>query len=225
MNKLRPDLSTSAQRDNWQTSPAPETPNPSVSDSASDPILLAALDPGEVVLWSSRPDPNRMKSLYAIWLFAVPWTLFSIGWTVLAAAAWIANFDSSSAPVKAFGWLMSMFGVPFVAGGVWMLNRPRHHIRAAHTMVHALTTKRLLTASEGRTRVVESVDLDKLGPITCRERPDGWGSLAVETGSRRDAAGDQVTEYFELLGIANVGTLTRQLREASQRYGQRSQIG
>ncbi len=188
------------------------------SSALSDPTLLAALDTGEVVLWADRPDTNRLRAVYGIWLFAVPWTLFSVGWTAIAGITWLSSFSSGGNGVRAFGWLMPAFGLPFVGVGAWMLNKPRALIADAGKTVYALTNKRLLTVTDARTLKTRSVPLDKLGPVTCTQQRDGWGKLSVETGSHKDSDGDRVTDLFEFEGVPNVVQLDRLLRDAVERH-------
>ena len=70
-----------------------------------DAALRSELAPGEQLLWHASPDPRRLKAAFAIWVFAVPWTVFSLVWTALATLPWAAG-----PPKDAMGW---GFGIAF----------------------------------------------------------------------------------------------------------------
>jgi hypothetical protein len=172
------------------------------------------LAPGERVLWQAMPDPNRLNLAFGMWLFAVPWTAFSLAWTGIALYAYLSSFGQPDVGgLPWWGWIMPLFGTPFIAVGIWMLSRPLIiRADAAHTL-HALTDKRLITLSDRKVRSVKSVELTKLGPLTLKERKDGIGNLTVETGSARDSDGDRITDRFEIIGVPDVALLQRLILE------------
>ena len=56
--------------------------------------LRAELRPGESVAWAGQPNPSRyVKSGFAIWLFFVPWTAFSVFWIASASGFRMPSFD------------------------------------------------------------------------------------------------------------------------------------
>jgi hypothetical protein len=176
--------------------------------------LRRDLASGEQILWQAMPDPNRLNLAFGMWLFAIPWTAFSLAWTGIALYAYLSSFgqpDVGGAPW--WGWVFPLFGTPFIAVGIWMLRQP-FTIRAdaAHTL-HALTDRRLVTLSHRKVRTVKSVELKKLGPMILKERADGVGNLSVETGSTRDSDGDRVTDRFEIIGVPGVARLQRLILE------------
>lgn len=184
---------------------------------ALESSLRSELAPGERVIWSAQPDPRRMRAVFAVWLFAIPWTLFSLGWTGIASSAFIAGYLQDD---PSFTWwfvFFPLFGVPFIAVGGWMLYQPFKILNDAKHAIHAITDRRVMTLTVGRSRLVRSVELAKLGPISRTEKADGWGNIAIETGSHRDSDGDRVTDRFELVGIANVAKVEQMLRAAIQK--------
>ena len=169
--------------------------------------LRCELATGERILWQERPDPKRMGLVFAVWIFAVPWTAFSLGWTGIALIAYLHSFGMEDSNAAWWGWIAPLFGLPFVAVGMWMLAKPIIVLMDARYTIHALTSERLITLTSRTRRSVKSVSLAKLGPVTRKERADGWGSLTVETGSSVDSDGDRITDKFEIYAVPNVARL------------------
>lgn len=187
-----------------------------------DPALAQALRrellTGERVLWSASPRGGWLLGGFAAWLFAIPWTVFALGWEAAAFAPWFAN-KTPDAIRWGFGIVFPLFGLPFIAIGFWMLSRPIQAIRQARRTLFALTDRRVIRLVEGRRREVQSVLLDQIGPIDRRERADGHGDLAIQTHSRVDSDGDRITEKFLICGVPEVARLERLLHDARSRGG------
>ncbi len=181
-----------------------------------DSELRRELIAGERLLWSGRPDPKRMRSVFWIWAFAIPWTMFALGWTGIAAAAFIAGLVKADPDFSWFFLFFPLFGLPFIGVGIWMLSKPFTILKDARHTIHALTDQRVLTLTHRKERTLRSVEIDKFGPITRTEKADGWGHLSIETGSHKDSDGDKVTDKFEMVGIPEVAKLERLLREAQE---------
>ncbi len=172
---------------------------------------------GEDVLWLAMPDPNRLNIAFGMYLFAVPWTAFSLLWTGIALAAYLSSFGQANVGLAPWwGWVFPLWGTPFIAVGVFMLRQPFIVRADAAHMVHALTNRRLVTLTHRKDRTVKSVELSKLGPITLKERGDGAGDLSVETGSSTDSDGDRTTDRFQITGVPNVAGLHQLLLEQLQ---------
>ena len=80
---------------------------------------------GEAIRWVGRPSARRVftRSL-AIWLFAIPWTAFSIGWEWAALGGWLSGKPSPSSAHTLFGIVFPLFGLPFVLVGLGMMATP-----------------------------------------------------------------------------------------------------
>lgn len=179
-----------------------------------DGALRQELAAGERILWFAMPDPKRMKVVFWLWAFALPWTLFALFWEGVALTMMVAGSVKND---PNFSWIMMIFpifGLPFVGIGLWMMNKPLAALADARNQIHALTDKRLMTLTLRKGKHLRSVDITKTGPITRKEHADGWGNLTVETGSHTDSDGDRVTDRFEMVGIPDVAKLERLLREA-----------
>lgn len=176
--------------------------------------LRGDLASGERVLWHGIPAPRYLNRAFGIWLFAIPWTLFSLAWTGVALSVWLSSFNQmESSAVHWWGWIMPLFGTPFVAVGGWMLYQPIRLRAEAGRTLHVLTDRRLMSLTLGKTRTTKSIDLKKLGPVTVKARSNGWGDLNVETGSSVDSDGDRTTDRFEMIGVPDIARLQRLLDE------------
>lgn len=81
-----------------------------------DTTIQNHLLPGEEILWDGQPRLNRQFSASSIGVsvFGIIWLSFSLFWTITA-------FTLTRGETGFFGILFPMFGLPFVAIGVFMV--------------------------------------------------------------------------------------------------------
>ena len=175
-------------------------------------LLRRELMAGEHVLWSEQPASTRMLAGFAMWGFAVPWTAFALFWEGMALMPWFAPHTPSWMQWS-FGIAMPLFGLPFIAVGLWMLWQPVRAMRKARDTLYVLTDRRPIRLVAGDPCEQVSVFVDRIGPIEKSERRDGWGSIRVQTHSRIDSDGDRVTERFEIAAVPDVARLHRLILE------------
>lgn len=179
-----------------------ETPDTARPDNARMAQLRAALErelgSEETVLWHGwqlgRLDPR----LFGIYLFAVPWTAFSLMWTVLASGA------IGASGIGLVGIAFPLFGLPFIAVGCWMLARPFVPLWEKGRVLYVVTETRVLKLALGRELVVKTVPADRIGLAERREQPDGSGTLNLAVRIGRDSDGDRQTESFEIGPVAGI---------------------
>lgn len=188
-------------------------PVPSPSPMVLDQALRRELVAGERFLWSKQPLARRLKGGFAIWIFAIPWTVFALFWESAAFLPWFASSKTPDVVRLTFGIVMPLFGLPFILIGLWMLWRPLKAVRQAKNTIYCLTTRRVIRIVDGKPRTVASVLLDQIGPIDRSEAADGTGHLYIQTHSHVDSEGDRTTERFEVLGVPDVARLERLLLE------------
>lgn len=164
---------------------------------------------GEQLLWSAQPSGIKLKGGFGIWLFAIPWTLFSLFLEVMTFLPWFASSKTPAGFQLTFGIVFPIFCLPFLLIGFWMLWQPIGAMRKARDTVYGLTNRRMIRIVIGKNKVASSVLLDQIGPIERKEERDGWGHLRIQTHSHIDSDGDRSTEKFEILGIPDVATLER----------------
>ena len=184
-----------------------------------DQALRRELTTGERLLWSAQPRAGLLKAGFGTWLFAIPWTVFSLVWEMMALGVWFVD-NTPDGLRWTFGIAMPLFGVPFIVIGFWMLWSPVRAMQQARHTIYGLTSRRVLRVVQGRGREVESVLLDQMGPIKHRVRRDGTGDLDIQTGSHRDSDGDRVIDRFVINGIPDVERLERLIIETKgQSFG------
>jgi hypothetical protein len=163
--------------------------------------LERELGAGETMLWHGwqlgRVDPQT----FLIYVFAVPWTAFSVMWTVFAAGAVALSGDEA---LGIIGWVVPLFGLPFIAVGAWMLSRPFVPMFERGRVLYVVTDRRMLKLSLGRELVVQTAPADRIGLAERREQRDGTGMLKFAVRIGKDSDGDKQTEDFIIGTVADI---------------------
>jgi len=145
-----------------------------------------------------RIDPRHFLSF----VFAVPWTAFSLAWTGLAAAA-VGASDQTG--LGLFAWVFPLFGLPFIAVGVWLLLRPFLPLRERGRVLYVVTDRRILKLGFGRELSIKAAPADCIGLVQRTEGRDGTtGTLSLAVRIGRDSNGDRQTESFDIGLVADV---------------------
>lgn len=155
----------------------------------------------EAVLWHGWQSDRLDYRSFGLYLFAIPWTAFSVMWTALATGAMANAGDDGPGWI---GWAFPLFGLPFIAVGLAMLARPFVPLIQRGKVLYVVTDKRVLKLAMGRELAVHTVPADRLGLILRHERRDGTGRLQIAVKIGRDSDGDPKTEYFEIGVVADV---------------------
>lgn len=180
---------------------------------ALEQSLRRELIAGEHLLWRGQPRGHKLTRGFGIWLFALPWTAFALMWEAFAFLPWVTATKTPDFVQWSFGIAFPLFGLPFIAVGLWMLWTPIGAVRRAGKTAYALTERRLLRLVDAKELKVDSVLLHQIGPIDRREDAQGFGDLRIQTHSTVDSEGDRMTERFEVLGVPGVARLERLILE------------
>lgn len=175
---------------------------------------------GESVRWTGRPGAWRAFAWTSlIWIFGIPWLAFSVFWeaTVVGSLLLSKGAPPAGSMGQTMGWVMALFGLPFVLIGLGMLLAPFAAFRTARRTVYALTNKRFITITQGRTRHVKSVLPDLIRSIERKERRDGSGNLRLILGYEKDGDGDTVTKAEDLVAIPEVRKVENMLMDLKRR--------
>jgi hypothetical protein len=131
-------------------------------------MAASVLRPEESIQWVGQPEVGREGSV-KMWFFmpfAVLWTLFSTAWVSMAIYA----TRQAKHPV---GWLMVLFGVPFVLVGLVMLTTPYFSRQQEFNTVYVLTNQGAVKVVSDRVhRMVEYKERD-FGPVEVTHYGDG----------------------------------------------------
>ncbi len=178
--------------------------HPDSDDTAMIQLRLALereLHPNETVQWHGwqmgRIDPRHFLG----YVFAVPWTAFSLAWTGIAFTAVLASEQTG---LGLFAWAFPLFGLPFIAVGAWLLSRPFVPLWERGRVLYVVTDRRALKLSGGRQQTITTAPGDRIGLVQRREWADGSGTLRLAIRVGRDSDGDRQTESFDIGLVADV---------------------
>lgn len=143
---------------------------------------------GEPIRWAGQPSARTaFWRSAAIWLFAVPWTLFALFWETLALGSFSAIGETGGGPWSWFGLVFVLFGLPFIVVGFAMMAAPVWLARRARRSVWVITARRIALMTLGRRgATVRSILPLAIFAIERSERADGSGSLKLIFGEGRD---------------------------------------
>ena len=164
-----------------------------------DALVRNEIAPGERVRYAEQPVAGHdAVRAFGMWLFAVPWTAFSVFWTVMAASA--------AGEMDGWGIIFPLWGLPFVCIGLAMLSSPWWAWRTARRTLYVVTDRRavVFSASGLRGVAVRSFAPDALRDTRRVERPDGSGDLIFAETGHRDSDGDLVTTTTGFKTLADV---------------------
>lgn len=175
--------------------------------------LQPYLQPGERILWSAMPDASRFWMPFLIWLFAIPWTAFTLFWISLAAmGVWPL--------VQKGDWLalgFPAFGLIFLVVGIGMLIKPFTMRADARYSLYAITDRNAVHYTHRRKPIVRLMPLDKTGGVKCSAKADGWGTLSIDTGSELDEDGSRRTTRIFIQSVPDIARVERILLDARAR--------
>ena len=148
--------------------------------------LRTELRAGEKIVWAAQPIAGQMmKTSFWLWLFFIPWTLFSLFWTAGANGFQWPDFSH---------WHMfsffPLFGLPFIFIGLCGLSTPFWIQNKAKKTVYAVTNLRLLIGVFGKTINIQAFHPKDVTQIYRLEKPNGSGDLYFLTQHWLDSDGD-----------------------------------
>ncbi|MFA6280273.1 MAG: hypothetical protein WC612_05735 [Bdellovibrionales bacterium] len=181
-------------------------------------LVQAELSGGERLLWTGRPLAFRVfMSTLIIYLFAIPWTAFSLFWEAMAISLWFtkAGDKMPEGMGRAVMIVFPLFGLPFIAVGFFMLARPFIEGRRARKTIYAITDRRALVIRQGALREVASYSFDSSEfEISRKERADGSGSLFFASSQMVGKAGNSRLTKKGFEHIGDVRQVEEKLRSA-----------
>jgi hypothetical protein len=174
---------------------------------------------GERIVWGVQPLARRfLLQTLPVVVFGVPWTAFSVFWTVMAAGG-----VASAGAAGWWAWIFPLWGVPFVLVGLAMLSAPYGAWRGARRTLYLVTDRRALAfTAKGRAAIeVRAFAPDALGALRRVQRPDGSGDLFFARDEWRDSDGDRRTADVGFTAVPDVRAAEEAVRHlaASVRAG------
>jgi hypothetical protein len=116
-----------------------------------------------------------------------------------------------------------LFGLPFLVVGLAIASAPLWARHVGGASVYALTDRRVILVHGRRTRMVRSVDLDRIVALHWSEREDGSGDIMFEKSGEPASASDRMAAMTGVYGIVGAKQVAasieraRVARQASQR--------
>ena len=171
--------------------------------------IQSELMPFEHIRWVGQPTiTNIPKSIsLGMFIFGIPWTAFAVFWT-LGAGGFIPPFGHGHIDTPRL--IFSLFGIPFILIGVWMLSRPftakKSLNKLAMRTAYVITDKRAIIVDGGFCRygVLQALTGSALNPLTL------WSKNTFEIQSftpdllknikkviRQDGSGDIVFQEIQ----------------------------
>lgn len=156
------------------------------------------LDRGEVIKWLSKPQPRFFSpKVRGVFLFAFPWTAFSLYWMIIAG--------------QSDNILFTMIGLPFLLIGLGMLLTPVWSYYKSTKTAYVITNKRAITFEGGISVTIRSYTPEKLHNIYRVERKNGVGDVIISFREWRDSRGAVRKEELGFLNIKNPHDIEKQL--------------
>lgn len=138
-----------------------------------DELIRTELAAGEELLWAGRP-PQGLRLQPGDWFlipFSLMWGGFAIFWEVMAVVG--------QAP-----WFASLWGIPFVLIGLYLIaGRFWHDAAHRRRTAYGVTPERVVIISGLFSRRIKSIDLDTLSDVTLTERRGGAGTVSFGPSS------------------------------------------
>ncbi|MBI5844289.1 MAG: hypothetical protein HZB23_06440 [Deltaproteobacteria bacterium] len=175
-------------------------------------LVRRELEPGEKIEWYEQPVPRYFSpGTLGKFLFAIPWTAFTFFWTAGAAGFKMPDFS------QGIPSLFPLFGLPFILIGLGMLSAPLRSHRRAFKTIYAITDKRAMIITDGRTRTVQSLLPESFTRLIRKEKRDGTGHILYEDGGT-DGDGNVVTDvlFMDVRDPREVEGLLKSLAERNR---------
>ncbi|NEP11679.1 MAG: hypothetical protein F6K14_15990 [Symploca sp. SIO2C1] len=171
------------------------------------------LQPGEYIRWVEQPIPRFLTtSSIVTFLFAIPWTSFSLFWMWKALGEKLPDLREGIQ----FQHLFALFGVPFVLIGLGMLFSPVWVWQAARKTVYLITDKRAILIQGGSSITIRSYLPEQLKDVYRKEKANGSGDVIIAVRQWKDSDGDQRSEEIGFVGVRNSQEVEKILKQLAQ---------
>jgi hypothetical protein len=132
----------------------------------------------EEIVWQGKPEASALFTRGDVFLvpFGITWGGFALAWEALVLVALLSGEDKAANGGSL--WFMAVFGLIFVAVGLYMLVGRFLVKRWSKAKTHyALTNMRALAFSNFVGQNIRSVPIKELGSLRKSSRSDGIGTI------------------------------------------------
>lgn len=173
-------------------------------------MVIRELETGERVEWAGMPVPRYFTlDSGSVFFFAIPWTIFSLCFTVVAVWALLNNPGGP-------GLLLTLIGIPFTGTGIGMLFSPIRAYRKATRTVYVITDRRAIIFDGGRSAIIHSYPPDKLQDIYRKEHKNGTADVIFTRRRRQVGDGDEQWEEHGFLRVTDSKKIENMLNDVAQ---------
>jgi Bacterial PH domain len=181
-----------------------------VTPSDAQFMVQSELQPGESLQWTGTADPARAAlSALPASLFGLPFAGFALFWMTAAYRGSHAMSKASTNPIGGVFSFFPLFGLPFLLIGLGIVFAPLLTYFKAQKTAYAVTDKRVLVITGGRTRTVRSCTPADIVSVDHREREGGTGDVIIRTNSIMQTRNSLSQMTIGLLGVNNVKEVAR----------------
>jgi hypothetical protein len=170
------------------------------------------LEPGEKIQWIDTPIPRYFTSTsVSAFPFGIPWTAFSVFWTVMAAQG---TSRAEGSPTLSI--VFPLFGVSFILVGLGMLATPFWIRRKALRTVYAITDRRAISIEGGWSTTVCTYAPESLRNIYRKDRRDGSGDVILAREPRFHSHDIVEQGFLQVRDVREVERMLAATRQAMQ---------
>jgi hypothetical protein len=172
-------------------------------------MVRSELEAGESLLWTGGANASRAAlSSLPVMLFGIPFTAFALFWMNGASHTTQAASRSSSHQPIPFQFV-AFFGLPFLLIGLGIVFAPLFAYLKALKTTYAITDKRVIVITDGRTRAVKSCTPADIVSVDHLERAGGTGDVIIRTNGIIQQRNSVSQINVSLLGVSNVKEVAR----------------
>ncbi len=143
-------------------------------DAEAQSILLPELESDERLLWASKPSSTRaFGRKLPMMIFGGCFTAFAMFWVMGAAFTTSIGRGMMGGGLSVMSYVFPLFGVPFIAVGIYIMAQPFLARQKAANGACGLTDKRAIIIENGVVRSVKSYGRRDLQQIERRDLGDG----------------------------------------------------
>jgi hypothetical protein len=181
-----------------------------VTPSDAQFLVQSELQSGESLQWTGLANPARAAiSALPASLFGLPFAGFALFWMTAAYRGSHAISKSSNNPIGGVFSFFPLFGLPFLLIGLGVVFAPLFAYFKAQKTAYAITDKRVLVISAGRTRTIKSCTPADIVSVDHREREGGSGDVIIRTSGVMQNRNSLSQITVGLLGVSNVKEVAR----------------
>jgi len=162
-------------------------------------------------------------------LFAIPWTSFSIFWMWGAFEATSSNAKEGAQAAPGFFYVFPLFGLPFLAMGIAMLSTPFWEWRRKRNTVYLITNQRAIAFEGGtplqgilpikgnQSQTIKSFSPEQLNNVYRREKTNGSGDVILALRERTNSKGYSYNQEIGFFAVHNVKEVENLLKELADK--------